>query len=376
MFAMKFAPLCSLLAGLSLSASLGWAQPASEVETLRAALARTEKELSDTRAAAKQLATKNQQLEDVASARGQTLTVAQAELSAKVAALASERDNLALQLANERTANAKTKALVDKMAAERESLVEQINTQSSRPAAAAPAEDKQVQELTTRLAAAEQELVTLRAQATESRPATTESPAEPSPAEQNLQSQLTDTQEKLATALRSYTLLEQELNQTRTERDQAAAENATLRGQTVALGAAQQEAAQARQVGANATDEVAALREQLRQTQGEIARLAEENAHFRTKLALQPAPPSTTLSAPLRPAVASTPAQVRTSAVTTKSTPAAAPRQHVVAEGDTLGKIAKKYYGTADRWPEIYEANRDVLRNADRLPVSVTLRIP
>jgi len=317
----------------------------------------------------------------VASARGQTLTVAQAELSAKVAALASERDNLALQLANERTANAKTKALVDKMAAERESLVEQINAQSSRPDAAAPAEDKQVQELTTRLAAAEQELATLRAQAAESRPALTASPAgtapaEPSPAEQNLQSQLTDTQEKLATALRSYTLLEQELNQTRTERGSGGGGSATLRGQTVALGAAQQEAAQARQVGAIATDEVAALREQLRQTQGEIARLAEENAHFRTKLALQPAPPSTTLSAPLRPAVASMPAQVRTSAVTTKSTPAAGPRQHVVAEGDTLGKIAKKYYGTADRWPEIYEANRDVLRNADRLPVSVTLRIP
>jgi len=47
-----------------------------------------------------------------------------------------------------------------------------------------------------------------------------------------------------------------------------------------------------------------------------------------------------------------------------------------VAEGDTLSKISRRYYGTPDRWPEILEANRDVLRDARNLPVGASLRIP
>ena len=34
---------------------------------------------------------------------------------------------------------------------------------------------------------------------------------------------------------------------------------------------------------------------------------------------------------------------------------------HVVVSGDTLSGIAAQYYGQADRWPAIYEANMDVI---------------
>ena len=36
-------------------------------------------------------------------------------------------------------------------------------------------------------------------------------------------------------------------------------------------------------------------------------------------------------------------------------------RTYVVKGGDSLSKIAKNLYGDASRWPEIYEANKDVI---------------
>ena len=48
----------------------------------------------------------------------------------------------------------------------------------------------------------------------------------------------------------------------------------------------------------------------------------------------------------------------------------------VAKSGDTLGAYARKYYGDAQRYPVIYEANRDVLENADDLFAGQTIRIP
>ncbi len=55
---------------------------------------------------------------------------------------------------------------------------------------------------------------------------------------------------------------------------------------------------------------------------------------------------------------------------------APAPRLHTVALGETLSGIAQKYYGTAKRWPEIYAANRDILRDERSLVAGRVLRIP
>ena len=52
------------------------------------------------------------------------------------------------------------------------------------------------------------------------------------------------------------------------------------------------------------------------------------------------------------------------------------PKIYEVKAGDTLSKISKKFFGTAIRWTDIFEANRDVLSNAGSLRVGQKLTIP
>ena len=49
---------------------------------------------------------------------------------------------------------------------------------------------------------------------------------------------------------------------------------------------------------------------------------------------------------------------------------------HKVTDGDTLTELAKQYLGSANRWNELYDYNRDVLTNPDLLPIGAELRIP
>ena len=49
---------------------------------------------------------------------------------------------------------------------------------------------------------------------------------------------------------------------------------------------------------------------------------------------------------------------------------------HTVVSGDTLGKIAKKYYGNAMKYPVIFEANKPMLKNPDLIYPGQVLRIP
>ena len=53
-----------------------------------------------------------------------------------------------------------------------------------------------------------------------------------------------------------------------------------------------------------------------------------------------------------------------------------APRYHIVVEGDSLSRISLRYYGTANRWQEIYEANRDVLSRENVLRPGQRLQLP
>ena len=52
------------------------------------------------------------------------------------------------------------------------------------------------------------------------------------------------------------------------------------------------------------------------------------------------------------------------------------PKSYVVLSGDTLSKISEKFYGTANRWNDIYQANRDTLSSARSLRVGQELLIP
>ena len=49
---------------------------------------------------------------------------------------------------------------------------------------------------------------------------------------------------------------------------------------------------------------------------------------------------------------------------------------YVVQPGDTLSKIAKQYYGDAMKYPEIFEANREVVKDPDLIYPGQKLRIP
>lgn len=49
---------------------------------------------------------------------------------------------------------------------------------------------------------------------------------------------------------------------------------------------------------------------------------------------------------------------------------------HTVIKGDTLGKIAKKYYGNAMKYPLIFEANKPMLKDPDKIYPGQVLRIP
>lgn len=51
-------------------------------------------------------------------------------------------------------------------------------------------------------------------------------------------------------------------------------------------------------------------------------------------------------------------------------------RTYVVQGGDSLSKIAKKFYGDANAWKRIFEANRDVVKNPDMIQPGWKLQIP
>ncbi|MGB5941907.1 MAG: peptidoglycan-binding protein LysM [Leeuwenhoekiella sp.] len=49
---------------------------------------------------------------------------------------------------------------------------------------------------------------------------------------------------------------------------------------------------------------------------------------------------------------------------------------HTVVSGDTLSKIAKTYYGNAMKYPVIFEANKPMLIDPDKIYPGQMLRIP
>ena len=51
-------------------------------------------------------------------------------------------------------------------------------------------------------------------------------------------------------------------------------------------------------------------------------------------------------------------------------------RTYVVKKGDTLQKISLKFYGTSRRWNKIFKANKDRLKNSDKILPGQVLIIP
>lgn len=51
-------------------------------------------------------------------------------------------------------------------------------------------------------------------------------------------------------------------------------------------------------------------------------------------------------------------------------------RTYTVVKGDTLSKIAKEMYGDANKYPVIFEANKPMLKDPDKIYPGQVLRIP
>jgi nucleoid-associated protein YgaU len=49
---------------------------------------------------------------------------------------------------------------------------------------------------------------------------------------------------------------------------------------------------------------------------------------------------------------------------------------HEVTKGESLWKIAERYYGDGSLYPKIFEANRELLKDPDKIKIGQRLRIP
>ncbi len=51
-------------------------------------------------------------------------------------------------------------------------------------------------------------------------------------------------------------------------------------------------------------------------------------------------------------------------------------KTYVVKKGDTLQEISQKFYGTTKRWKKIANANKDVIKDPNKLVVGTKIKIP
>ncbi len=139
--------------------------------------------------------------------------------------------------------------------------------------------------------------------------------------------------------------------------------------------------------GANAdlSREVQDLRMQVGALSGAVQILRGDNARLAAQVGVAPATgaaPVLRLPPPQSVTITGRAVPTRPGApVTVNFTPPQAPptppvRVHTVASGESLSGISLRYYGTARRWPEIFEANRDSLRAAQFIRPGQRLRIP
>ncbi|HEX2862303.1 MAG TPA: LysM peptidoglycan-binding domain-containing protein, partial [Lacunisphaera sp.] len=167
---------------------------------------------------------------------------------------------------------------------------------------------------------------------------------------------------------------------------------------TQSVRAAEQQRAEAERGGQQNVDalsaQMAQLRRELENARGNQARLAEAHAaqdRDRTAAIAQLRTENAALAARLTQAQGTldqiaaaarlgTPAATIASGGTAPVRPVQAAsaevRYHVVAEGDSLSRISMRYYGTANRWQEIFQANRDLLQGNSALRIGMQLRIP
>ncbi len=51
-------------------------------------------------------------------------------------------------------------------------------------------------------------------------------------------------------------------------------------------------------------------------------------------------------------------------------------KMYTIVSGDSLSKIARREYGNANDWPRIFEANKDQIKDANKIFPGQKIRIP
>lgn len=213
----------------------------------------------------------------------------------------------------------------------------------------------------------------------------------------DLKAALSASEEKLASALRTYTRLQKEIAALRTQVDQARSENIRLTQQVTGLTAQNEQATAAL---AQLNTELLAQREARQRAEAD-ARAAQTQLQLviaRAGRADQPVALADTRSAAAGSSSELTPATLRLDAADPAAIPADAQlrtsperlraaaerlaaeggtvRLYEVVEGDTLESIARKFYGKPERWRLIYAANNTLLRDGRPLKPGMKLEIP
>jgi nucleoid-associated protein YgaU len=244
-------------------------------------------------------------------------------------------------------------------------------------------------EAAARLNEASRELATLRAAYAKLQGERTSSllTADPAP--------LRALEDKLAASLRQVTQLQEENSRLRAEVERTRGENTALTSQLTAVTSRHEESRQAlemlnsellaqKQARAQAEQAATAARTQLsavlaqanRNPPGTLAAARESAAASSAALHLARSPTSDSVpTAELRTDTE----RLRRAAEPSTGHPAPAtprPATHLVQAGDTLEKLALRYYGSGELWRPIYEANLALLGGGQPLRVGTELRLP
>jgi ABC-type nitrate/sulfonate/bicarbonate transport system substrate-binding protein/LysM repeat protein len=77
-----------------------------------------------------------------------------------------------------------------------------------------------------------------------------------------------------------------------------------------------------------------------------------------------------------QPSQAAKPTQAVASAGAGLVAQSAGATSHIVEPGDTLSRLAQRFYNSSYKWRQIYDANRDTLKNPDYIYIGQSLTIP
>ncbi len=198
--------------------------------------------------------------------------------------------------------------------------------------------------------------------------------------------------DELSTALEARTRERDEALASSTSEQQNAMWTARLAEANRVSAGHQQTIADLTAINTNLTRDVEALRTQVASLTGAVQILRGDNARLAAQVGVRPAtgtapiirvPPPVPIAFPAAGRAApSRPGSVVATPPPPSPAPAPAParvsgpRVHTVASGETLSEISLRYYGSARRWAEIYEANLDAVPAPHLIRPGQRLRIP